>query len=306
MQAPENRRTSIQAALRDDREAKETVELRTHLNQLFATLEGDELVEAVIENVQRYAVENLGKSIDMDFDDITTSSLDSIRRLIHTELTEVISKFISDTHREAVVRYHARGFSTAEAITALMHEDSIMRRLAQTDAIGMQKLRDILIPRFAYLKPGTTRWPQQKYGAVWQEAREEYTHEINNIPLSSPVERAALLAKHAERVNTALENNQYSAAAFQALTQSLTKTLESLEKLSPSEQSVQANMTTPQLAEILERLTVALEGLQQPTYTGDANAFLEVLGKIAIAHQPPPEQKAITDGTEYHTETEDN
>ena len=126
------------------------------------------------------------------------------------------------------------------------------------------------------------------------------------IPLSSPVERAALLAKHAQRVNTALDNNQYPATAFQALTQSLTKTLESLEKLSSSGQPVQANMTTPQLAEILERLTVALEGLQQPTYTGDANALLEVLGKIAIAHQPPPEQKAITGETESNIETEDN
>lgn len=65
-------------------------------------------------------------------------------------------------------------------------------------------------------------------------------------------------------------------------------------------------MTTPQLAEILERLTVALEGLQQPTYTGDANALLEVLQKIAIAHQPPPEQKTITGETESNIETEDN
>ncbi|MDE0553218.1 MAG: hypothetical protein OXI24_03320 [Candidatus Poribacteria bacterium] len=306
MQAPENRKTSIQAALRDDYAAKDAGELRTHLKQLFATLEGDALVESVIENVQRYAVETLGESIDADFDDITISDLDSIRRTIHTELTEVISKFISGTHREAIVRYHARGFSTAEAITALMHEDTIMNRLAQTDALGMQQLRDLLIPRFAYLKPGTTRWPQQKYGAVWQEAREEYTHEINNIPLSSPVERASLLAKHAQRVNAALDNNEYSASAFQALTQSLTKTLESLEKLSPSEQPVQATIDTPQLAGILEKLTVALEGLQQPTYMADANALVEVLGKLAIAHQPPSEQKAITGETEYNTETEDN
>ncbi len=306
MQAPENRKTSIQAALREDFAAKDAGELRTHLKHLFATLEGDALVESVIENVQRYAVEREGKSIDMDFDDIGTSDLDSIRRTIHTELTEVISKFISGTHREAIVRYHARGFSTAEAITALMHEDSIMNRLAQPDALGMQQLRDILIPRFAYLKPGTTRWPQQKYGAVWQEAREEYTHEINNIPLSSPVERASLLAKHAQRVNAALDNNEYSASAFQSLTQSLTKTLESLEKLSPSEQPVQATIDTPQLAGILERLTVALEGLQQPTYMADANALVEVLGKLAIAHQPPPEQKAITGETEYNTKTEDN
>lgn len=306
MQAPENSRTSIQAALREDYEAKYAGELRTHLKQLFATLEGDALVKAVIENVQRYAVERLGKSIDMDFDDIGTSDWNSVRQTIHTELTEVISKFISDTHREAVVRYHARGFSTSEAIMALMYEDSIMNRLAQPDALGVQELRDILIPRFAYLKPGTTRWPQKKYGAVWQEAREEYTHEINNVPFSSPVERAALLAKHAQRINTALDNNQYSATAFQALTQSLTKTLESLEKLSPREQPVQANIAPLQLAEILERLTVAVERLQQPTYAGDANALIEVLGRIAIASQSPPEQKAITGETEYNTATEDN
>ncbi|MDE0423891.1 MAG: hypothetical protein OXN25_03360 [Candidatus Poribacteria bacterium] len=104
--------------------------------------------------------------------------------------------------------------------------------------------------------------------------------------------------KHASLGIHALDNNEYAAPAFQALTQSQTKTLESLEKLSPSAQPVQGTMATPQLAGILERLTVALEGLQQPTHIADANALVEVLGKLAIAHQPPPEQKAITGETD--------
>ena len=89
---------------------------------------------------------------------------------------------------------------------------------------------------------------------------------------------------------------------FQVLTQSLTKTLESLEKLSPAEQQASANSATPQLIGILERITVVLETLQQPTYSSDVNALVAILGKVGIAMQPPPEQKAITSETEDNAE----
>ena len=303
MATRENKKTSIQMALRGEFYTLDRdLELQTRLKKLFTTLEGDERTKAVIESIQRHAVERFDFAFDSDFDEIDTNSLESIRRVIQEKLTDLISNFITDAHRETIVRYHARGHSTAEAVWTLMREDSTMNRLAQSDAIGAEPLKDILIPRFAYLKPGTTRWPEKKYGAVWRETREQHIHEIKNTPFSSPEERIALLAKNAERVHHALNNNQHSVESLQVLTQALTKTVESLEKLSPVEQQTSANSSTPQLIGILERITVVLKTLQQPTHNSDANALAAILEKAAIAMQPSPEQKAITGETEDDVE----
>ncbi len=61
--------------------------------------------------------------------------------------------------------------------------------------MGTQGLRDALIPRVAYLKPGSARWPEKKYGVVWREAREAYKQTVSDIPLTSKEEQMALLAK---------------------------------------------------------------------------------------------------------------
>ena len=49
--------------------AERTLEVRSDLKDLFATLEGDELLEAVIERIQRYAIETLGDSERREFQD---------------------------------------------------------------------------------------------------------------------------------------------------------------------------------------------------------------------------------------------
>ena len=277
------------------------LEDRENLNALFTALEGDELVESVIHNVHRYVFKLFGWTTDTGFDNIYSEDVEMLQDTVCGELTEVIARFITDEHREAIVRYHARGLSTTEAIATLIAENSVMNRLAEPDALGEQKLKDLLIPRLAYLKPGSTRWPEKKYGAVWQEERELYTQEISNTPFSTPAERIALLAKHAERVNHTLKNKQHSVNDLQALTASLTQTLESLEKLSPTDQQASPNLLTPQLASLLERFTVALEAFQQIASTGDANAIVEVVERLTLALQPLPEQLAIIDNTEENT-----
>ena len=287
---------SVQTALLyDDELMREILGFRADLNQLFTTLDGEELLDAVINSTQRYAVELCDETIDRDFYDIECETLEIIREIIRDELSEAIAGFISDEHREAIVRYHARGFSTTEAVATLILEDSTMKRLAQRDAIGKKKLKELLIPRLAYLKPGSTRWPEKKYGAVWQEAREQYIQEINNTPFSTPAERIALLANHAERVNHTLKSKQHSVNDLQVLTESLTKTLESLEKLAPADQQAFANvLPASQLPSVLERFTVALEAFQQIASGGDANAIVQVMEKFTLAMQPPPQQNAIT------------
>ena len=300
MSTTEVRKISLQTALlHDDDLVREILGFRADLNQLFTTLDGEELLDAVINSTQRYAVELCDETIDRDFYDIECETLEIIREIIRDELSEAIARFISDEHREAIVRYHARGFSTTEAVATLILEDSTMKRLSQRDAIGKKKLKELLIPRLAYLKPGTTRWPEKKYGAVWREERELYTQEISNTPFSTPAERIALLAKHAERVNHTLNNKQHSVNDLQSLTESLTKTLESLEKLAPADQQTSVNiLSAPQLPSILERFTVALEAFQQIASSGDGNAIAEVMEKFTLAMQPLPEQNAITGETE--------
>lgn len=295
----EKKKSKYHLTLLDEQESlvEEALKSRENLKQLFTTLDRDELVESVIYNTHRSVFELHGWTVDTDFDIIDYNEIELLQEDIRESLTEVIAHFISDTHREVIVRYHARGFSTTEAVATLILEDSIMKRLSQRDAIGKKQLKELLIPRLAYLKPGTTRWPEKKYGAVWREERQLYTEEINNTPFSTPAERIALLANHAERVNHTLKSKQHSVNDLQVLTESLTKTLESLEKLAPTDPQASPNVLTPQITTLLERFTVALETFQQIAYSGDPNAIVEVMEKFTLALQPPPEQNAITGKT---------
>ena len=304
----ENKKHKLRLALLDERGMEDTleeftVELRVNLNQLFTTLEGNELVEAVISSTQDFiATELCDITTDEDIDNLDYDAIEGMQQTIQDELTEVIARFISDEHREAVVRYHARGLSTTEAVATLITENSIMNRLAQRDALGEKKLKELLIPRLAYLKPGTTRWPEKKYGSVWREERQQYIQEISNTSFSTPAERIALLAKHAARVNYTLDNKEHSVNDLQSLTQSLTKTVESLEKLSPTDQQASMNLSTPQLPSVLERFTVALEAFQQIVYSGDPDAIVEIMEKFTLAMQPPSQQNAITGEVEEKDE----
>ncbi|MDE0014827.1 MAG: hypothetical protein OXU51_01485 [Candidatus Poribacteria bacterium] len=304
----ENKKNKLQLALLEERGMEDTleeftVELRVNLNQLFTTLEGNELVEAVISSTQDFiATELCDITTDEDIDNLDYDEIEGMQETIQNELTEVIARFISDEHREAVVRYHARGLSTTEAVETLITENSIMNRLAQRDALGEKKIKELLIPRLAYLKPGTTRWPEKKYGSVWREERQQYIQEISNTSFSTPAERIALLAKHAARVNYTLDNKEHSVNDLQSLTQSLTKTVESLEKLSPTDQQASMNLSTPQLPSVLERFTVALEAFQQIVYSGDPDAIVEIMEKFTLAMQPPSQQNAITGEVEEKDE----
>ena len=103
------------------------------------------------------------EGIDLeDFSLLGPTYMDKIRQIIRDELGLYLSSFISDSHREFFVRAHAQGISTSDAATELMMSDDTMNRLAHEDAMGMQGLRNALIPRVAYLKPGSARWPGEE------------------------------------------------------------------------------------------------------------------------------------------------
>ena len=274
-------------------------ELISDLKVLFNSLKGRELVDAFIERLQRDAAERVNLSVDADFQTITVNDLDYIRDVIRDGLKMFISYFILDEHREFVVRCHAQGISTTQAATELIGKDEVMRRLAHDDALGRKLLRDILVHRMSYLKPGTARWPEEKYGAIWNEARAAYKQMISDMPLTSPVEQAALLVRHADRINDELEDDNHTVKDLQILTNSLTKTIEGLQKVSAVESRGSTDLSGPQLVAVLERLTLALETPEQLSLSTDTNALVGVLERFTLALKSQ-KHKAIAGEVESH------
>ena len=279
--------TSLQNALQGRMIGEGRPELKSDIKKLFDTLDGEERVEAVIERVQRYTIEAAGRTVDSNFGARNAAQADAVRKIICKELVPYVSAFITDAHRELVVRAHAHGLSTADSVLELIKQDDTMNRLAQDDALGLESLRTILIHRLSYLKPGTARWPEAKYGAVWREAREEYRQQVRDIPFTSQVEQVALLAKNAERISRALDKEEHSPKEFQMLTNALTKTLESLRKLSAVEQPMPVSLSGPQLVGVLERLTLALNAPEQLELGGEAKELVAVLEGLTLALKAP-------------------
>lgn len=277
---------------------EEESELVSDLEKLRDTLEGIEFIKAFIGRVQRYAAEYVNLSIDDDFANIDNRSLLQIRGVIREVLLTNFSCFITDEHRKFVVRCHARGISTAEAVSELIQEDDVMDRLARDDALDMSDLRNQLVHRMSYLKPGTARWPEKKYGVVWREARDSHRQIMRDIPLTSPGEQVAVLAKHIDRINYQLENNSHDVKDFQMLTDSLMKTAESLQKVSAVEAQVPANLSAPQLVAVLERLTLALDAPEELALSSDTDALASVLERLTGALKGSGRPKALGDGSE--------
>ena len=279
--------TSLQNALQGRSLAEGHPQLIADIKKLLGTLTGEERAEAVIARVQRYTVEAAGRTADSNFGSMNSEQAYAVKRIIRQELAPYLSSFITDAHRELVVRAHARGLSTSDAVRTLILEDRTINRLAQEDAVGVEDVRTILIHRLSYLKPGTARWPESKYGKVWQEAREEYRQQVSDIPFTSKEEQVALLAKNAERINQALDKEEHSVKDAQILTNSLTKTLEGLRKLSAVEEPTPAHLSPPQLVAVLERLTVALKRPGQLELSGDTEELVEVLEGLTLVLKAP-------------------
>ena len=292
--AAKRSKISLRDALLGDFPAERQPELWSDVNTLLNTLKGLERVERVLERVQRYALEAAGITVRGDFGNLDEDEIDKIEEgsieiedTIREELRVCISYFISDSHREFVVRCHARGLSTADAVWELMLEDEIMRRLACDDALGRKDLKAILIHRLSYLKPGTARWPEAKYGELWRETREQHRQEVSDIPFTSAAEQIAALAKHADRLNSELETKTHSAKALQLLTNSLTKTMESLRRLSAVEQPMPVNLSGAQIVGVLERLTLALKAPGKQMIGGETEELVAILERLTLALKAP-------------------
>lgn len=302
--ATQKAKTSLQERLRGEIVDKREAKLKADLDELFDTVSGAELVEAVIERVQRYAIEASGKKVDDDFSKIRDYEAESIQKRIRSVLQKHLSSFISDEHRAFIVRCHALNFSTAKAVGELIKEDETLSRLAQDDAVQKKELREILIHRLSYLKPQSPRWSEKKYGAVWREAREEYIEALRDIPLTSQVEQVALLARQTNQLDKLIQSiwdgdrgNTIEAKDVKLLFDSLTKTVLSLQKLSkvdekqiPVHLSTPLQLSAPQLVGVIERLTLALKAPQQQIGGNQAEELVGVLEQLTIALKAPAQQ----------------
>ena len=285
---------ALQNALSDDIPEEGAPELRSEIRAMFETLNEVELVESVVARVQRHALE-LYQGLYREEPDLGYGGdLKVIKDEIHKELGRWISRFITDEHRKFIIRCHAQGMTSSAAVWELMVKDKIINRLAQKDALGTEELRRMLIHRLAYLKPGTARWPEKKFGSVWREARDKYKRDVSDTPYSSKVEQVALLAKNADRISQKLDEPLESIQDMQALTTSLTKTVESMRKVLATEREKSASLSSPQLVAVLERLTLALKTPEQHEIGSDAAKLAAVLEQLQLALIP---SKQAADGT---------
>ncbi len=278
---------SPQDLLSDEALTKMTIEYGPSVKELAEMFSGYEYIDEMIKHAGQYAAQQLGHPIGLNLNEVDSHTLETIRAVTSGILQRLVPGFISDTHREFFVRCHARGLSTSEAFMELIPEDKTIQRFIQHDAVGLGPLKSMLVTRLAYLKPGSTRWPEKKYGAIWRDERERHKKEVDDIPFTSRTEQAALLAKHAGRLDGLLEHNEHSAADWQLLTNSLVKTLESLRKVSTVEQQEPTHLSGTQLIGVLERLTLALDAPEQLAPGTDTDALVGVLERLTLALKSP-------------------
>ena len=247
--------------------------------KLFDTPDPSQIVEDVIVRVRQFATEYEKFPERNTFDSLA----DRIRETVQRELIILLPNFLSDKHREFIVKCHAQGLTTAGAVLELAQTETVIERLAKSDAIGWEKLRSNLIHRFSYLKPGNPRWSEKKYGEVWREARAVHQASIVDMPLSSRPEQIKVLSESVNRIVTMLDKG-CSTKEFVQLTRALTYTIESLRKLTeaspPQEQPVPSKLSGPQLLAVLERVTLTLENPRQLTVVNEKEGIINILEQL--------------------------
>lgn len=241
---------------------------RTDLAELQELPPSEAVSTQIIERVMEYC---------QSHDDVITceeipTDYDAICEMIADELLEMLTYFLTDDHRKAIVRYHAQGMSTAKAVLALVKSDTVIHSLSE--AMGWQLLRQELIHRFAYLQPGSGRWPEKKYGDVWRDARAAYKAEIQDIPLSDQAEQVKVLSDHVQKVMGQLEKD-LPFDTYVALLNTLVKLVGSISKITPTPTHSQKRtdvvlvLPTPELLAMLPP--------EQRALLGDTDALLSTL-----------------------------
>lgn len=114
---------------------------------------------------------------------------------------KVMTHCLTDTVRQQVIRYHARGYSTTEGVYAFLSDEQMKTvspfwLFKYADVCGAKNVCDFLVSRTSYLKPTHPRWPQKKFGGFWQTERAAYVETLKDIVLTHPTEQVKELTEH--------------------------------------------------------------------------------------------------------------
>ena len=148
---------------------------------------------------------------------------------IYSELFPRCAMFpITDTHREFIVICHARRLDTEESLIEMVNYFSEFAFLRQHIELAEKHIDGVLVEveepgehllpifkiwkrAFSYLRPTHSRWPQQKYGALWREAKAAYA-QARMLEYSATTE--AVIAGLAEAVQKAQDLAASSTEAY--------------------------------------------------------------------------------------------
>ena len=152
---------------------------------------------------------------------------------------------ITDTHREFIVICHARRLATEEGLVEMVNYFSefaflrqhIALREKEVDGVSVEvgEPGEYLLPlfkvwksAFSYLRPTHSRWPHQKYGALWRDAKAAYA-QARMLEYSGTTE--SVVAGLAEAVQKAQDRTMSSEVYFDARVETLIALSTALHKI---------------------------------------------------------------------------
>lgn len=277
------RRRSLVNNLSWDFDSESLGKMESEFKVLLKTHQGIERIDAFVGCCDRHMRPLYAQKFGCDETDLVPVGMMTIEALTSEAIIFYLADFIEEYHREAVVRYHARGMSTTESVYQLIDEDVMMSDLS-TRIDDVDTLVADLVHRLAYLKPTSNRFPQ-KYIPIWNEERAKLREGLRqtDLPMTSIEEWIALLSREVVRLKERLAEGPYDEKVHQTLMDTLMRVYDRLypdigmgKRLS----ALSFEMTDKtEMIVVLERLILALK-------SPDENNLESVLQVI-------PEQKAI-------------
>lgn len=152
---------------------------------------------------------------------------------------------ITDTHREFLVVCHARRLETAEGLVEMVNyfeefaflRQHIEMREKEKDGVLVEvgepggyllSIFEVWKRAFSYLRPTHSRWPNQKYGELWRDAKAAYA-QARMLEYSGT--RESVIAGLAEAVQKAQDRALSSEAYFDARVKTLITLSTALHKI---------------------------------------------------------------------------
>ena len=152
---------------------------------------------------------------------------------------------ITDTHREFIVICHARRLDTEAALIEMVNYFEAFKFLREYIWLDEKEVNGVSVEiptlgknlaplfrvwkrAFSYLRPTHSRWPQQKYGELWREARAAYA-QARMLETSSTTE--LVIAGLAEALQKAQDSTVAPMMGFDERVKTLIALSEALHKI---------------------------------------------------------------------------